>query len=452
MARNFTSFSFFIFAISCLVHLSTQAVEKEISIASSHAEPPTTTATTNSISSTSDGHPPVYTNFWSGDCALEGTPTVNLSSIGKWTVEDEVACEAESSRGRVQWVRSYSYNSTATSNQCEIYQDWESFLRPGMIELGRTGVFYSNYRRTGTCFSHKPIPPPERTWDPGAPIHSKSWLRDCSVEGTSTDEMESYRYFSVPFATGILDCQLYCSSINICYSWAWDTTAEPEERCRRYAASFDPWILTVPRIKPGKTGIFFSDRDPADDILGPNNFCYSDHPITVPVYAKTFVSDCAIEGSPSSSHLNSQIPTPNATDILHCQAGCFAEDNCVSWSWNSTVWNFDANPGVIPPNRCMWYSVWIWWSPGEVVPGKTRTFFSNKYPGDGTKFCYGNMPIPEPVLEVEAFGTSNNTQGAGSIGVISIHKCAPEAAKKQALPNLSSAGNSTSSSTGCDGL
>jgi len=450
MARYSTFLSYLLFAISYLADLSAQAVfDKEVSAASGAGKLPTATTTNTSISTASNGHPPVQTNHWSGDCALEGTPTVTLSSIGKWTVEDEVACEAETNR-RAEFVRSYSYNSTATSKQCEIFQEWESFLRPGMIKPGKTGVFYSNYRRTGACFSYEPLPPPERTWDADAPIHSKSWIRDCALEGTSTDEMESYRYFGVPFATGILDCQLYCSSINLCYAWAWDTTAEPKERCRRYAASWDPWILSVPRIEPGKTGVFFSDRDPGDEILGGSNFCYSDHPITLPVYAKTFVPDCAIEGSPNSSYPTSQIPSPNATDILHCQAGCLAEDKCSSWSWNSTVWNFTANPGVSPTKRCMWYSFWIWWSPGEVAPGKTKTFFSNKYPSDGTRFCYGNMPIPEPVLGTETSRTSNNTQGAASMSLMSTDKCAPEAAKKQALPNLSSAGNYSGTSTGCD--
>ena len=81
-----------------------------------------------------------------------------------------------------------------------------------------------------------------------------------------------------------------------------------------------------------------------------------------------------------------------------------------------------------------------------MVPGNTGTFFSNRYPVDGTRFCYGNMAIADPVLDSEALELSNNTQQAGKIGADTYIQ---EVAKKYGLPNSSAVGNMTLGD--CDG-
>ena len=87
------------------------------------------------------------------------------------------------------------------------------------------------------------------------------------------------------------------------------------------------------------------------------------------------LSTCNVEGAAGNKQKNNVFGKDKLNDIVTCQQYCFFTTACQSYSYNMTS------------SECLRYS---YGSSGmDVVKGNTNTFFSQKYPGDGTNFCYG---------------------------------------------------------------
>jgi hypothetical protein len=214
-----------------------------------------------------------------------------------------------------------------------------------------------------------------RTSSSTAPIYTNTWALDCNVEGLPSDSFAANLNGHLP-APDILSCQSTCISTSWCQSYAFNTTSPSDPLCQMYDAPLLPG-----NIVPSKSSIFFSDKS----FLGPS--CFSSAPITSPVayssdtptYAKTWVADCAVEGS-AASYLGTQYSFPE-NDILDCQTRCYYTAPCISWAWNSTSDN----------EKCLWYNAWL-----EVTAGSTGVFFSDRIPDDNSDSCYSASPVALP--------------------------------------------------------
>jgi hypothetical protein len=101
------------------------------------------------------------------------------------------------------------------------------------------------------------------------------------------------------------------------------------------------------------------------------------------VYTKTNVSDCNVQGTASADLTARKLWTMNATDVLQCQLYCRATTPCISYSFQPQV---DVN--------CVFYNAWTGdWTSSVIKSETSGIFFSNKYPSDGSDFCYSDKPL-----------------------------------------------------------
>lgn len=110
-----------------------------------------------------------------------------------------------------------------------------------------------------------------------------------------------------------------------------------------------------------------------------------------PIYIKTGTPGCAVEGSPGVNTTSKLYGPQNVPNVLRCQSQCYFTRGCVMYSWSLST---------PKGTQCMLYTAV---GPQDylatdftsaVVPGNTDMFFSDKYPSDGSSFCYSNIPIP----------------------------------------------------------
>lgn len=83
----------------------------------------------------------------------------------------------------------------------------------------------------------------------------------------------------------------------------------------------------------------------------------------------------------ASTHLNSlSLGTGPVNDILGCQGSCRFDTPCQSYSFDTSTSN------------CTFYQSSIY----DQVTAQSGTgiFFSMKYPGDGSDYCYDDVPLP----------------------------------------------------------
>jgi len=102
---------------------------------------------------------------------------------------------------------------------------------------------------------------------------------------------------------------------------------------------------------------------------------------------KTGVPDCDIHGIASPILLALIIGDTNATDVLACQLSCEYTSRCQSWSFRPPVSTLD--PAV--DHNCVYYGAFIRDSPQYIIrDNSSTTVFSDKYPSDGSNFCFGD--------------------------------------------------------------
>ncbi|CAG8974035.1 hypothetical protein HYALB_00010907 [Hymenoscyphus albidus] len=110
-------------------------------------------------------------------------------------------------------------------------------------------------------------------------------------------------------------------------------------------------------------------------------------------YAKTYLPDCAIEGSfvenPTSKHYGPQA----VHDIIACQTQCHYTGGCVMYSWDV---NAKANACYLyAANGSMNVASTVFTD--TVARGGSGIFFADRHVRDGTEVCYMTTPLPRPV-------------------------------------------------------
>jgi len=94
--------------------------------------------------------------------------------------------------------------------------------------------------------------------------------------------------------------------------------------------------------------------------------------------------NCNVQGTPSKILTSYLWGSVHASDVLACQSACMAVSECESYS-------FQAHAPKRSKNCVFYHTIFdgeeIY---GSVIPSTTSgIFFSDKYPRDGSNFCYG---------------------------------------------------------------
>ena len=85
---------------------------------------------------------------------------------------------------------------------------------------------------------------------------------------------------------------------------------------------------------------------------------------------KTGVTNCNVQGTAAGMTIRNKPATANS--VLDCQTLCFSDSPCETYSYDPTT------------KICTGYMSQL-----DVSSGKSGVFFSAKYPGDGSNYCYG---------------------------------------------------------------
>ena len=357
--------------------------------------------------------PTIYTKIWAPDCAVQGSATVAFLEhlYLSYTFSDILQCQTMCQVTGP--CVSYSWDSTAIANNCVAYDhalDIQTF-----ITRGETGVFFSSKNAAfglgtypGVCYSDAVISSPTLSSFPlpTPSIYVKDAVDDCNLEGSVIDTVPVFGTYSF---NDVLACQYHCVNIPICISYSWDSRKE-EGNCVLYGDWVSP--LQAPgNFIPGHTGVVFSDHNVDDG----TEWCYSAVPAPAPInhelkrsvtatstsppiITKTSVADCAVEGTagaPLSEHI---FGTVTASDVLDCQYQCRYTTACISYAWNTTT----------QTDNCAEYNAWDNVA-GAVIPGNdTGVWFSDKYPEDGSDFCYFYASASSSTLTVVPSTTSSS--------------------------------------------
>lgn len=104
-----------------------------------------------------------------------------------------------------------------------------------------------------------------------------------------------------------------------------------------------------------------------------------------PVSTKTGLKNCHIQGT-SSATLNSNIlGSQHASDALACQLQCMFVSRCEAYSFQP--------PATSKIKNCIKYLTTIGGSAKVDPSSSSGIFFSDKYPSDGSNFCYSDVPL-----------------------------------------------------------
>ncbi|EPE30169.1 hypothetical protein GLAREA_12892 [Glarea lozoyensis ATCC 20868] len=102
---------------------------------------------------------------------------------------------------------------------------------------------------------------------------------------------------------------------------------------------------------------------------------------TAPIATKANVDGCNQQGIATSLLQSHLWGTTKALDVLECQRRCMTVSQCISYSFRIGTTSDDSN--------CVFYHMFTANGTNAVVPSETSgIFFSDKYPEDGSNFCY----------------------------------------------------------------
>ncbi|KAN0103181.1 hypothetical protein V8E51_011494 [Hyaloscypha variabilis] len=104
---------------------------------------------------------------------------------------------------------------------------------------------------------------------------------------------------------------------------------------------------------------------------------------TLPIPTKTGVAGCNVQGTPSAVLTSNILERAYAADPLSCQLLCMYRSRCEAYS-------FQASTSASRKN-CVFYSTYI--DGSKVLLGNSGIYFSDKYPDDGSNFCYGSSEL-----------------------------------------------------------
>ncbi|KAE9374619.1 hypothetical protein N431DRAFT_556882 [Stipitochalara longipes BDJ] len=101
---------------------------------------------------------------------------------------------------------------------------------------------------------------------------------------------------------------------------------------------------------------------------------------TLPIPTKTGLANCNVQGTPSAALTSNILERSYAADPLSCQLLCMYRSRCEAYSFQA--------PTSANNKNCVFYSTYI--DGSKVSLGNSGIYFSDKYPDDGSNFCYGS--------------------------------------------------------------
>jgi hypothetical protein len=104
---------------------------------------------------------------------------------------------------------------------------------------------------------------------------------------------------------------------------------------------------------------------------------------TSTITVKSGIADCAVHGTATHALLARELDSNYASDISACQLACELGSRCESWSFYPPTSSDDEN--------CVFYTSYIRDTEKYLrVNATSSVVFSDKYPLDGSNFCFGN--------------------------------------------------------------
>lgn len=100
---------------------------------------------------------------------------------------------------------------------------------------------------------------------------------------------------------------------------------------------------------------------------------------------KTALKNCHVQGTPSPMLSANIWGSSYAPDALACQLQCMFVSRCESYSFQT--------PASSNTKNCIKYLTLIDGVSKVRPSSNSGLFYSDKYPSDGSNFCYGNAPL-----------------------------------------------------------
>ncbi|CAG8983991.1 hypothetical protein HYALB_00009593 [Hymenoscyphus albidus] len=101
---------------------------------------------------------------------------------------------------------------------------------------------------------------------------------------------------------------------------------------------------------------------------------------TTPIVTKTGVADCNVQGTANEVMTSKIFGSARASDILNCQVQCRTITACISYSYQP--------PASTKDDNCVFYNMFL--DKGVKPSKRSGIFFSDKYPDDGSDYCYSS--------------------------------------------------------------
>ncbi|KAG9231865.1 hypothetical protein BJ875DRAFT_349090, partial [Amylocarpus encephaloides] len=96
------------------------------------------------------------------------------------------------------------------------------------------------------------------------------------------------------------------------------------------------------------------------------------------IATKTAVKGCHIQGTANTALKSNQWGSARTSDVLVCQRKCMYISQCQSYSYQA--------PSSTKQDNCIFYHMFA--DSGVVASRYSGIFFSDKYPADGSNYCY----------------------------------------------------------------
>lgn len=105
--------------------------------------------------------------------------------------------------------------------------------------------------------------------------------------------------------------------------------------------------------------------------------------INAPIPTKTGLANCNVQGTPSTTLASNILDRAYAEDPISCQLLCMYRSRCEAYSFQISTSESSKN--------CVFYSTYI--DGSKVSSGSSGIYFSDKYPDDGSNYCYGSSEL-----------------------------------------------------------
>ncbi|PQE06745.1 hypothetical protein CJF30_00008629 [Rutstroemia sp. NJR-2017a BBW] len=91
------------------------------------------------------------------------------------------------------------------------------------------------------------------------------------------------------------------------------------------------------------------------------------------------IAGCNVQGTAAADLTSHYWGSTAAVNSTACQLSCIYVSQCISYSWEPAA------------GACTWYHQWM---DGLVVASNNSgIYYSDKYPSDGTNFCFGDHQL-----------------------------------------------------------